>query len=77
MGDYHEENLADPDRDCCINYMWGTTGIGVNAGKVTALLGNDAPLNSMDLVLEPEKLAECGVHFLDAPAEMFPWFCNI
>jgi putrescine transport system substrate-binding protein len=65
----------DPENAYSINYMWGTTGIGVNVGKVTALLGDDAPLDSMDLVLKPEnmeKLAECGVHFLDAPAEMIP-----
>ena len=38
-------------------------------------LGDDVALNSMDLVLKPEnmeKLASCGVHFLDAPAEMIP-----
>jgi putrescine transport system substrate-binding protein len=65
----------DPNGDYSINYMWGTTGIGVNVGKVTELLGEDAPLNSLDLVFNPanmEKLAGCGVHFLDAPAEMIP-----
>ncbi len=65
----------DPNGDYSINYMWGTTGIGVNVGKVTELLGEDAPMNSLELVFNPanmEKLAECGVHFLDAPAEMIP-----
>ncbi len=65
----------DPDNAYSINYMWGTTGIGVNVGKVTELLGEDAPINSLDLVFKPEnmeKLAACGVHFLDAPAEMIP-----
>ncbi len=55
--------------------MWGTTGIGVNVGKVTELLGEDAPIDSLALVFDPanmEKLAECGVHFLDAPTEMIP-----
>jgi putrescine transport system substrate-binding protein len=55
--------------------MWGTTGLGVNVGKVTELLGEDAPVDSLALVFDPanmEKLAECGVHFLDAPAEMIP-----
>jgi putrescine transport system substrate-binding protein len=58
-----------------INYMWGTTGLGVNVGKVTELLGEDAPVDSLALVFDPanmEKLAQCGVHFLDAPAEMIP-----
>jgi putrescine transport system substrate-binding protein len=65
----------DPDNAYSINYMWGTTGIGVNIGKVTEALGEDAPIDSWDLVFKPEnmeKLAGCGVHFLDAPAEMIP-----
>ena len=65
----------DPDNAYSINYMWGTTGLGVNVGKVKEVLGDDAPMGSMDLVLKPEnmeKLAACGVHFLDAPSEMIP-----
>lgn len=65
----------DPDNAYSINYMWGTTGVGLNVGKVKAALGDDAPMNSMDLVLKPEnmaKLAECGVYFLDAPTEIIP-----
>ncbi len=65
----------DPENAYSINYMWGTTGIGVNVGKVQEILGADAPIDSLELVLNPEnmaKLADCGVHFLDAPAEMLP-----
>ena len=65
----------DPDNAYSINYMWGTTGIGVNVGKVQEVLGEDAPIGSLALVFDPanmEKLAECGVHFLDAPAELIP-----
>ncbi|MCK0096755.1 polyamine ABC transporter substrate-binding protein [Yoonia sp. F2084L] len=65
----------DPGGNYSINYMWGTTGIGVNVGKVTEILGEDAPLNSLELIFNPEnmeKLAECGVHFLDAPSEIIP-----
>lgn len=65
----------DPGNEYSINYMWGTTGIGANVGKVTEVLGEDAPLNSLELVFNPanmEKLAACGVMFLDAPAEMIP-----
>lgn len=65
----------DPGNAYSINYMWGTTGLGVNVGKVKELLGDDAPINSLALVFDPanmEKLAECGVHLLDAPAEMIP-----
>jgi len=72
-----EERTAqyDPGNEYSINYMWGTTGLGVNVGKVTEILGEDAPIASLDLIFDPanmEKLAECGVHFLDAPTEMIP-----
>ncbi len=77
MWDVIESRTAqyDPDNAYSINYMWGSTGIGVNVGKVQEILGDDAPLNSMDLVLKPEnmeKLQACGVHILDAPAEIIP-----
>ena len=65
----------DPGNAYSINYMWGTTGLGVNVGKVQEILGADAPIDSLELVFNPanmEKLADCGVHFLDAPAEMIP-----
>ncbi len=58
-----------------INYMWGSTGIGADVPKVQEILGEDAPIGSLDLIFDPanmEKLATCGVHFLDAPTEMIP-----
>ncbi|MEP5731428.1 MAG: polyamine ABC transporter substrate-binding protein [Sulfitobacter sp.] len=77
MWDVISERVSkyDPGNAYAINYMWGTTGIGVNTGKVKEILGEDAPVNSLALVLDPanmEKLAACGVHFLDAPAEIIP-----
>ncbi len=65
----------DPGNKHSVNYMWGTTGLGVNVGKVKEVLGEDAPLDSMELIFNPEnmeKLAACGVYFLDAPDEMVP-----
>lgn len=65
----------DPDNKYSINYMWGTTGIGVNVEQVKAALGEDAPIGSLELLFNPEnmeKLAECGVHVLDAPSEVLP-----
>jgi len=69
----------DPDNKYSINYMWGTTGIGVNVGKVKEVLGDDAPISSIALLLDPEnmeKLATCGVHMLDAPTEVIPAVLN-
>ena len=77
MWDEINERVAkyDPGNQYAINYMWGTTGIGVNLGKVKEALGEDAPIDSLALIFDPanmEKLASCGVQVLDAPAEMSP-----
>ena len=64
----------DPDNTYAIPYVWMTTGIGYNIDKVKERLGEDAPVNSWDLVFKPEnmeKLKDCGVAFLDAPTEIF------
>ncbi len=81
LWDVIEERTAqyDPGNAYSINYMWGTTGIGVNVGKVQEILGDDAPIGSLALVFEPEnmeKLAACGVHMLDAPSEIIPAALN-
>lgn len=64
----------DPGNVHAINYMWGTTGIGINVDKVKQRLG-DMPLNSWDLILKPEvaeKLKDCGIMVLDAPEDVLP-----
>jgi len=65
---------VDPGNAYGVPYMWGTTGIGMIKEKVIAALGPDVPLDSWDLVFNPEnlaKLSKCGVAFLDAPNEIF------
>ena len=76
-----EERIAiyDPGNAYSINYMWGTTGLGYNVDKVKAALGDDAPVDSWDLLFKPEnieKLKDCGVFVLDAPTEMIPAALN-
>ncbi len=69
----------DPDNAYSVNYQWGTTGVGINVDKVKAALGEDAPVDSLALILDPanmERLADCGVYFLDAPVEMIPAALN-
>ncbi len=64
--------LHDPDNAHSVDYMWGTTAIGFNVGKVKERLG-DQPLDSWDLIFDPAtvaKLADCGVTLLDAPSEV-------
>ncbi|MES3708647.1 polyamine ABC transporter substrate-binding protein [Pseudomonas putida] len=66
---------ADPGNRYAVPYMWGTVGIGYNIDKVKAALGDNAPVDSWDLVFKPENLAklhDCGVAFLDAPVKIIP-----
>jgi putrescine transport system substrate-binding protein len=75
--DVIEQRLSkyDPEEAYAVNYMWGTTGLGVNVNKVKEVLGEDAPMDSLALIFDPanmEKLQSCGVHFLDAPVELIP-----
>jgi putrescine transport system substrate-binding protein len=66
---------ADPGNRYAVPYMWGTVGIGYNVEKVRAALGENAPVDSWDLVFKPENLAKlhgCGVAFLDAPVKIIP-----
>jgi putrescine transport system substrate-binding protein len=66
--------VFDPGNLYAVNYMWGTTGIGVNVKKVKEALG-DVPLNTWDLVMKPEiaaKLKACGIYMLDSPEDLFP-----
>lgn len=71
-----EERLAElPGAiDYSVPYMWGTTGIAYNVGKVKALVP-DAPLDSMELLFNPEyasKLTSCGIYVVDSPSELYP-----
>jgi len=66
MWDVIEDRVSkyDPGNEYAVNYMWGTTGLGVNMTKVKEVLGEDAPVDSLDLVFKPEnmeKLAECAL----------------
>jgi putrescine transport system substrate-binding protein len=62
----------DPGNEHGVIYMWGTTGIGFDAGKVAAIMP-DAPTDSWDLVFDPavvSKFKDCGVSFLEDPTDM-------
>ncbi|MCL6269770.1 polyamine ABC transporter substrate-binding protein [Sansalvadorimonas sp. 2012CJ34-2] len=64
----------DPDNQYAVPYMWGTTGIGYNKAKIEKILGREAPVNSWELLFNPDymkKLAPHGVAFLESPTEVF------
>lgn len=70
---------SDPGNQYAVPYLWGTVGIGYNQDKVKAVLGDQAPVDSWDLVFKPEyaeKLKGCGLAFLDSPTEMLPAALN-
>ena len=63
----------DPDNAHGVPYMINTIGLGYNVAKVEAALGADAPIDSWDLLFNPDvvsKLASCGVTVLDSPTEV-------
>lgn len=63
----------DPGNLYAVPYLWGTTGIGYDVDKVKAALGENAPVNSWDLIFKEEnisKLKSCGVAMLDSPSEI-------
>jgi len=65
---------ADPGNQYGVPYAWLTDGPGYNLTKVKAALGNDAPLDSWEILFDPKyvsKLKSCGVSVLDTPSDMF------
>jgi putrescine transport system substrate-binding protein len=65
---------VDPGNQYIVPYMWGTTGLGINIGKVREILGEDVELDTWSLLFDPEiskKLADCGISVLDDKQETF------
>lgn len=68
-------DIIDKNNEHAIPYMWGTTGFGYNVDKIKEILGEDAPVDSWDILFKPEyvsKLKQCGVSMLDAGSEVLP-----
>ena len=66
--------VNDPGNQYAVPYLWGTNGIGYNVAKVKEVLGIEQ-IDSWAVLFEPEnmqKLASCGVSFLDSADEMIP-----
>ncbi|MCF1426875.1 MAG: polyamine ABC transporter substrate-binding protein [Shewanella sp.] len=66
---------ADPGNQYAVPYLWGTNGIGYNVNKVKAVLGDDAPTDSLELIFNPEyasKLSSCGLSMLDSADDIIP-----
>ena len=64
----------DPGNQYSVNYMWGTTGLGINKEKIKEIVP-DAPMDSWALIFDPKyakKIAKCGIYILDVPDEIVP-----
>ena len=65
--------IYDAGNEHTVPYLWGTTGIGYNPDKVEQVLGTRT-IDSLAAVFDPAmaaKLAQCGITWLDAPADVF------
>jgi len=65
--------IYDPGNEHGVPYLWGTTGLGYNPDKIERILGTRT-IDSLAAVFDPalaSKLAQCGITWLDAPADMF------
>lgn len=70
--------IYDPGNTYSVNYLWGTTGLGINQAKILERVP-DAPLNSWSLIFDKKiasKLAGCGIYLLDAVDEIVPAALN-
>ena len=63
----------DPGNAHSVDYMWGTTGIGINVAMVEERLGGEPNLDTWATLFDPEnaaKLADCGIYIMDAPEDV-------
>jgi len=64
----------DPGNRYAVPYLHAISGYAYNIDMVKERMA-DAPLDSLDLLFKPEvvsRFADCGVTFLDSPADVLP-----
>jgi putrescine transport system substrate-binding protein len=65
------QTIHDPGNRHSVPYMHAINGFAYNVDMIKARMPN-APVNSLDMLFKPEivsKFADCGVTFLDSPAD--------
>ena len=65
------QTIHDPGNLHSVPYMHAINGFAYNVDMIKARMPN-APVNSLDMLFKPEivsKFADCGVTFLDSPAD--------
>jgi putrescine transport system substrate-binding protein len=69
---------ADPDNAHAIPYLHSINGFAYNVDEIHERMP-DAPVDSLDMIFDPKiiaRFADCGVTFLDSPADMLPLALN-
>ena len=64
--------VFDPGNEHSVNYMWGTSGVAYNEGKINEAMPG-APVDSFAMFWDPavaKNFARCGISVLDAPSEV-------
>jgi putrescine transport system substrate-binding protein len=70
----HRIETSDPGNKHGAIYLWGSTGLGVNADKIHAV-APEAPLDSWDLLFKPEnarRISACGITMMDSAIDVIP-----
>lgn len=65
---------VDPGNRHGVIYLWGTIGLAMNAERIREI-APDAPLDSLDLLLNPEharRIARCGIAVMDSAVDVLP-----
>jgi putrescine transport system substrate-binding protein len=65
---------ADPGNAHAIPYLHSIHGCAYNVDEIRERMP-DAPVDSLDMIFDPKviaRFADCGVTFLDSPADMLP-----
>jgi putrescine transport system substrate-binding protein len=67
-------SAADPGNLHAVPWMWGTTGLMYDRGKILAIMPN-APVDSLDMILKSDvaaRFAGCGISLLDSWGDILP-----
>ena len=68
-------HVADPQNSFFVPYMWGTSALAVNVGRVRKALGGRAlPDNAWDLVFNPDytqRLRQCGIAYWELSSDVY------
>ncbi len=66
---------VDPGNEYFVPWGFATNGLGYNLTRVQEIMGSDAPVQSWDMLFDPDnakQLQACGISVLDEASQVFP-----